>query len=100
MKLILVVFAVSFLTSCASNSVILQKTIPGDEKTFATTDTGTVEVIGQDMTTESMHWLFAQCDHWSGCYMRCQGKTNFCKKVTTDFKLNVLYSLKLDHRNP
>ncbi len=90
MKLILMVFAVSFLTSCASSSLVLPKMIPEAEKTFTVNSrTGTVEIIGQDMTTEPTHWLYAQCDHWSGCYMRCQGKINSCKKITTDFKLGV-----------
>ena len=91
MKLILMVFAISFLTSCASNGVVLPKITSGAERTFTVNEEGTVEIIGQDMITEPTHWLYVQCDHWSGCYMRCQGKINSCKKVATDSKLNVDY---------
>lgn len=92
-RLILMVFAVSFLTSCASNSGVLSNISPGAEKNLTVTnDAGTVEITGQDMTTESTHWLYVECDHWSGCYMRCQGKINSCKKVTTDYKLDVDYT--------
>ncbi len=91
MKLILMVFAISFLTSCAYNGVVLPKIIPGAERTFTVNEEGTVEIIGQDMITEPTHWLYVQCDHWSGCYMRCQGKINSCKKVATDSKLDVGY---------
>ena len=85
------VFAIFFLTSCASNSIILPKTLHGMVKTYTVNDKGTVEILGQDMTTEPMHWLYVKCDHWSGCYMRCQGKVKSCKKVVIDNKLDVDY---------
>ena len=89
MGLTLIVFTIFFLTSCASNSIILLKTLHGMVKTYTVNDKGTVEILGQDMTTEPMHWLYVECDHWSGCYMRCQGKVQSCKKVATDYKLDV-----------
>lgn len=87
MGLILLVFAISFLTSCASNGIILPKTKQGDVKTYTVNDLGTVEILGQDMQIEPTHWLFVECDHWSGCYMRCQGKIKSCKKVAIDSEL-------------
>ena len=85
------VFAVFFLTSCTSNSITLPKTLQEMVKTYTVNDKGTVEILGQDMTTEPMHWLYVECDHWSGCYMRCQGKVKSCKKVVIDNKLDVDY---------
>ena len=89
MGLTLIVFAIFFLTSCAPNSIILPKTLQGMVKTYTVNDKGTVEILGQDMTTEPMHWLYLKCDYWSGCYMRCQGKVKSCKKVVIDYKLDV-----------
>ena len=89
--LTLIVFAVSFLTSCASNGLVLPKTIPGTIKTYTVNQEGTVEILGQDIKTKPMHWLYVHCDHWSGCYMRCQGEINSCKKVVKDSKLLLDY---------
>jgi len=89
--LTLIVFAISFLTSCASNGLVLPKTIPGAVKTYTVNQEGTVEILGQDIKTKPTHWLYVQCDHWSGCYMRCQGEINSCKKVVKDSKLLLDY---------
>ena len=89
MGLTLMIFSIFFLTSCTSNSIILPNTLHGMVKTYTVNDKGTVEILGQDMTTEPMHWLYVECDHWSGCYMRCQGKVKSCKKVVIDYKLDV-----------
>ncbi len=92
-ELALVVFAISFLASCASsNGVVLLEMIPGAEKTFTSNHEETIEIIGQGhMIAQPKHWLYVQCGHWSGCYMRCQGKINSCKKIATDSKLDVDY---------
>ncbi|MBT3856302.1 MAG: hypothetical protein HOF64_05305 [Nitrospina sp.] len=89
--LTLIVFAVSFLTSCASNGLVLPKTIPGTIKTYTVNQEGTVEILGQDIKTKPTHWLYVHCDHWSGCYMRCQGEINSCKKVVKDSGLQLDY---------
>ena len=91
MKLVLIFFVISLLASCASDGVILPNMVPSAEKTFEVNEQGTVEILGQDMITEPTHWLYVECDHWSGCYMRCQGKINSCKKVATDSGLEVDY---------
>jgi hypothetical protein len=88
---ILILFVTSFLTSCASNGIVLPKTIPGAVKTYTVNDEGTVEMLGQDMTTEPKHWLYVSCNHWSGCYMRCQGEIKSCKKVAKDSNFKVDY---------
>jgi len=88
-RLILMFFVIFSLTSCTSNTLILPKTLHAIVKTYTVNDKGTVEILGQDMTTEPMHWLYVECDHWSGCYMRCQGKVKSCKKVVIDYKLDV-----------
>jgi hypothetical protein len=88
--LILIAFTISFLTSCASNSIVLPNTIQG-VKNFTVNDKGTVEILGQDMIVEPMHWMYVKCDNWSGCYMRCQGEVKSCKKIAIDSKLDVGY---------
>jgi hypothetical protein len=90
-SLTLAVFVISFLASCASNTLVLPKTIPGAVKTYTVNPEGTVEIMGQDMKTSPQHWLYVDCDHWSGCYMRCQGEINSCKKVAKDSGFQVDY---------
>ena len=91
MELILIIFVISFLTSCASNGIALHKTIPGAVKTYTVNQQGTVEILGQDMRTQPTHWLYIRCNHWSGCYMRCQGEIKSCKKVARDSNFLVDY---------
>ena len=93
-ELILFVFAISFLVSCAGQEVVLSKTVPGVVKTYTVNDRGTVEILNQDLSVEPRHWLYINCNHWSGCYMRCQGKLKSCKKVAKDsnFKVDYTYS--------
>ncbi|MBT5026836.1 MAG: hypothetical protein HOM97_00425 [Nitrospina sp.] len=90
LELTLILFAISFLASCASNTIVLPKRVQGAVKTYTVNPQGTVEILGQDMKLEPQHWLFVQCDHWSGCYMRCQGELNSCKKVATDSEFEVV----------
>ena len=91
LRLILIIFVLSFLASCASNGVVLPKSKPGAVKTYTVNEEGTVEMLGQDMKTEPKHWLYISCNHWSGCYMRCQGEIKSCKKVATDSDFKVDY---------
>ena len=90
-ELTLIVFAISFLTSCTSNGIALPKTIPGTVKTYTVNQEGMVEILGHNIKNEPKHWLYIRCNHWSGCYMRCQGKINFCKKVARDSEFPVDY---------
>ena len=91
MGLILMFFAITFLTSCASNGIlnatngILVPKNPGSFKNYSVNDKGTVEILGQKNITD-MHWMYIECDYWSGCYMRCQGEIDSCKKVATESK--------------
>tara|TARA_Y100000758_G_C15802555_1_gene331467 strand:+ start:60 stop:383 length:324 start_codon:yes stop_codon:yes gene_type:complete len=87
-ELTLIVFVVSFLTSCASNGIL---TIPGAVKTYTVNQKGTVEILGQDMKAQPKHWLYIRCNHWSGCYMHCQGEIKSCKKVAKDSEFLVGY---------
>ena len=91
MELILIIFVISFLTSCASNGTALHKTIPGAVKTYTVNQKGTVEILGQDMKAQPKHWLYIRCNHWSGCYMHCQGEIKSCKKVAKDSEFLVGY---------
>ena len=85
------VFALFFLTSCASNGTVVAKAFPGSAEIFKVTDEGTVEVKGDDMKDKSVHWVFVECDYWSGCYMRCQGPIKTCKSITTKSGLDIAY---------
>ena len=85
------IFALFFLTSCASNGTVVAKAFPGSAEIFKVTDEGTVEVNGDDMTDQSVHWVFVECDYWSGCYMRCQGPIKICKSIATKSGLDISY---------
>ena len=85
------VFALFFLTSCASNGTVVAKAFPGSAEIFKVTDEGTVEVKGDDMKDQSVHWVFVECDYWSGCYMRCQGPIKTCKGIATKSDLDIAY---------
>ena len=101
MALVIIIFAISFLTSCTSmqklnnffsmnNGVVLPKTNPDAVKTYSINDKGTVEILGQEMIKDT-HWLYVKCDYWSGCYMRCQGQIDSCKRVARDSQIQVDY---------
>ena len=89
--LLKVIFALFFLTSCASNGTVVAKAFPGSSEIFKVTDDGTVEVKGDDMKDQSVHWVFVECDYWSGCYMRCQGPIKTCKSIATKSGLDIAY---------
>ena len=46
LRLILIIFVLSFLASCASNGVVLPKSKPGAVKTYTVNEEGTVEMLG------------------------------------------------------
>ena len=96
-----------FLNSCASGDaccntkekpvthivmpegVVIPSTSPGADSIFNVNNAGTVEVIGNDIKSQPMNWLFVSCKHWSGCYMRCQGPQKTCKSIATKSDLKV-----------
>ena len=85
------IFALFFLTSCASNGTMVAKAFPGSAEIFKVSDDGTVEVKGYDLKDQPMHWVFVRCDYWSGCYMRCQGPAKTCKSIATKSDLKFSY---------
>ncbi len=50
----------------------------------------TVEIIAQGKNKFS-HWLYLNCDHVFGCYMRCEGPINSCMEVATLAKFDMKY---------
>ena len=34
-------------------------------------------------------WIDVECDHWAGCFMRCDGPKKQCKKLAEDSSLTV-----------
>ena len=83
--------ALFLFTSCASNHAGVPKAFPGSPEIFKVNNAGTVEVKVDNIKNQPMHWIFVSCNHWSGCYMRCQGKINSCKKVARDSEFPVDY---------
>ncbi|MZH06062.1 MAG: hypothetical protein F3743_11835 [Nitrospinae bacterium] len=77
-----------FLTSCTTGTVV-PKAFPGSAEMFKVNDLGTVEVKGHDLNNQPMHWVFVDCPHWSGCYMRCQGPQKTCASIATKSDLKV-----------
>jgi hypothetical protein len=91
MGLVLMIFAIYFLSSCASHDVIIPSATQKQMKTYTVNEQGTVIIKGQSELLDSMHWLYVECNHWSGCYMRCKGKMKSCRKVANYFNLEVNY---------
>lgn len=107
MVLLGTMIALFFLNSCASGDAccntkekpvkhiiipegaVIPQTFPGADKIFNVNSAGTVEVIGNDTKSQPMHWLFVSCEHWSGCYMRCQGPKKTCESIATKSDLKV-----------
>ncbi len=83
-KLTLMISAISLLTSCTFTRTVPPKPIPGAVKIYTINQEETVEILNQDIKIEPKNWLYIRCNHWSGCYMRCQGKIKSCKTVTTN----------------
>ena len=34
-------------------------------------------------------WIDVECDHWAGCFMRCDGPKKQCKKLAEDYSFIV-----------
>jgi len=89
--LLAALLALFFLTSCASNGTVVPKAFPDANKMFSVNKGGTVEVVGADTKIAPTHWVFVRCNHWSGCYMRCQGPKKICKSIAIKSDLKVSY---------
>jgi hypothetical protein len=84
MGLVLMIFAVSFLSACASNAILVAKN-PMSANNYSVNDKGTIKILDQERITDT-HWMYVECDQWSGCYMMCEGKLDSCKHVLRDYK--------------
>ena len=85
--------ALLIFTSCASNHAAVPKAFPGSPEIFKVNNKGTVEVKGDNLKNQPMHWVFVNCNHWSGCYMRCQGPAKTCKSIATKSGLKISHTL-------
>ena len=81
--------ALLIFTSCASNHAAVPKAFPGSPEIFKVNNKGTVEVKGDNLKNQPMHWVFVNCNHWSGCYMRCQGPAKTCKSIAKKSGLKI-----------
>ena len=85
--------ALLIFTSCASNHAAVPKAFPGSPEIFKVNNKGTVEVKGDNLKYQPMHWVFVNCNHWSGCYMRCQGPAKTCKSIAKKSGLKISHTL-------
>lgn len=90
---LLSIILVFLLTSCASNPVAVPKAFEGSSKIFKVNTNGTVEVKINNLKDQPMHWVFIHCNHWSGCYMRCQGPAKTCKSIAKKSGLKISHIL-------
>ena len=90
---LLSIILVFLLTSCASSPAAVPKAFEGSSKIFKVNTNGTVEVKINNLKDQPMHWVFIKCDHWSGCYMRCQGPAKTCKSIAKKSGLKISYTL-------
>ena len=85
--------ALLIFTSCASNHAAVPKAFPGSPEIFKVNNKGTVEVKVDDIKNQPIHWVFVNCNHWSGCYMRCQGPAKTCKSIAKKSGLKISHIL-------
>ena len=81
--------ALLIFTSCASNHAAVPKAFPGSPEIFKVNNKGTVEVKVDNIKNQPIHWVFVNCNHWSGCYMRCQGPAKTCKSIAKKSGLKI-----------
>tara|TARA_B100000686_G_C15856052_1_gene509556 strand:- start:161 stop:469 length:309 start_codon:yes stop_codon:yes gene_type:complete len=87
------ILALVLFTSCASNHAAIPKAFPGSPEIFNVNNEGTVEVKVDNLTNQPMHWVFVNCNHWSGCYMRCQGPAKTCKSIAKKSGLKISHTM-------
>ena len=85
--------ALFIFTSCASNHAAIPKAFPGSPEIFNVNNEGTVEVKVGNLKNQPIHWVFVNCNHWSGCYMRCQGPAKTCKSIAKKSGLKISHIL-------
>jgi hypothetical protein len=90
---VLAIALVLFQTSCASNPPAVPKSFEGSSKIFQVSSNGTIKVKGINSKDQSMHWVFVRCDHWSGCYLLCQGPLITCKSIAKNSGLKITHIL-------
>ena len=88
-----VISALFLFTSCASNHAAVPKAFPDSPKIFKVNNAGTVEVKIDNIKNQPIHWVFVNCNHWSGCYMRCQGPAKTCKSIAKKSGLKISHIL-------
>jgi hypothetical protein len=61
----------------------------------------TVKIISQ-VKSESLHWVYLNCNYIFGCYMSCEGPVNSCMKVAAlnNFQMKYIMTRKKGHSSP
>ena len=49
----------------------------------------TVQIKGEDTHSISRWWIDVECDYWAGCFMRCDGSKQQCRKLAEDSNFTV-----------
>jgi len=49
----------------------------------------TVVIRGEEKHSVSRWWIDVECDYWAGCFMRCDGSKQQCRKLAEDSSFTV-----------
>jgi hypothetical protein len=87
--LILLVF---YLSSCSAISIKMDRSLEGVDYRVKGENNRekTVEIISQEKNA-STHWLYLNCNYIFGCYMRCEGPIDSCRKVASIGQFDIKY---------
>ena len=47
-----------------------------------------------DNGDNARQWIYVDCDHWAGCFMRCDGESNQCKQLAKDSNFSIVSIFK------
>ena len=50
---------------------------------------GTAVIEDRAKHSSSRWWVDVECDHWAGCFMRCDGPKQQCRKLAEDSNFTV-----------
>ena len=49
----------------------------------------TAQIKGEENHSMSRWWIDVECDYWAGCFMRCDGSKQQCRKIAEDSNFTV-----------
>ena len=76
------ILSVFYLSSC--NAILIKPKGPINDVNYRVIEKingeRTVKIIGQGKS-ETLNWIYLNCNYIFGCYMSCEGPVNSCMKV-------------------